>query len=49
MMPVAEAPPSLVCGRRVSPINKDGGNDWQGITFNEGSLGGRDKMGEIYR
>lgn len=44
MMPAAEAPPSgwsVAVG--LHSINKDGGNDWQGITFNEGSLGGRDK------
>ncbi|HHG1200268.1 MULTISPECIES: phage tail tip fiber protein [Klebsiella pneumoniae complex] len=44
MMPAAEAPPSgwsVAVG--LHSINKDGGNDWRGITFNEGSLGGRDK------
>lgn len=44
MMPAAEAPPS---GWSVSvglhSINKDGGNDWKGIVFNENSLGARDK------
>ncbi|MCB8860009.1 hypothetical protein KPC94_03282 [Klebsiella pneumoniae] len=44
MMPASEAPPSgwtVVVG--LHSINKDGGNDWQGITFNEAGLGGRDQ------
>ncbi|MDX7659684.1 phage tail tip fiber protein [Klebsiella quasipneumoniae] len=44
MMPAAEAPPSgwsVAVG--LHSINKDGGNDWQGITFNEAGLGGRDQ------
>ncbi|HBB6759270.1 phage tail tip fiber protein [Klebsiella pneumoniae] len=44
MMPASEAPPSgwsVVVG--LHSINKDGGNDWQGVMFNEGSLGARDQ------
>ncbi|MDH0964372.1 phage tail protein [Klebsiella michiganensis] len=44
MMPASEAPPSgwsVAVG--LHSINKDGGNDWQGITFNEAGLGGRDQ------
>lgn len=44
MMPATEAPPSgwsVAVG--LHSINKDGGNDWQGITFNEAGLGGRDQ------
>lgn len=44
MMPASETPASgwsVVVG--LHSINKDGGNDWQGITFNETSLGARDK------
>ncbi|ENL6659421.1 DUF1983 domain-containing protein [Klebsiella pneumoniae] len=44
MMPASEAPPSgwtVVVG--LHSINKDGGNDWQGIAFDEAGLGGRDQ------
>lgn len=44
MMPASEAPPSgwsVAVG--LHSINKDGANDWQGITFNEAGLGGRDQ------
>ncbi|MGS5488295.1 phage tail tip fiber protein [Klebsiella quasipneumoniae] len=44
MMPTSEAPPSgwsVVVG--LHSINKDGGNDWQGVMFNEDSLGARDQ------
>lgn len=44
MMPATEAPPSgwsVAVG--LHSINKDGGNDWQGITFDEAGLGGRDQ------
>ena len=44
MMPASEAPPSgwsVAVG--LHSINKDGANDWQGITFNESGLGARDQ------
>ncbi|WP_372583661.1 phage tail tip fiber protein [Klebsiella pneumoniae] len=44
MMPASEAPPSgwtVVVG--LHSINKDCGNDWQGIAFDEAGLGGRDQ------
>ncbi|MFX3419981.1 phage tail protein, partial [Klebsiella pneumoniae] len=44
MMPASESPPSgwtVVVG--LHSINKDGGNDWQGIVFDEAGLGGRDQ------
>lgn len=44
MMPASEAPPSgwsVAVG--LHSINKDGANDWQGITFNESGLAARDQ------
>ena len=44
MMPAIEAPaPGWSVAVGLHSINKDGGNDWQGITFNEAGLGLRDQ------